>query len=430
MGYRSRYNTSVVSMRQSQLFAKTQREAPKDEESKNAKLLIRAGFVHKEMAGVYSYLPLGLRVLNNIIRIIREEINAIGGQELYLTSLQDDEIWKKSGRWDDRVIDIWFKTKLKNESEIGLANTHEEPLTALMKSHIQSWRDLPVYSYQMQTKFRNELRAKSGIMRTREFIMKDLYSFCRDEKEHQEFYEKAKDAYSRIFERVGLGEVTYLTEASGGSFSKFSHEFQALCDEGEDIIYIDEEKGIAINEEIIDDKELRYDKSKLKKAKAVEVGNIFTLGTKYSEALQLLYQDEKGEKKPVFMGSYGIGPGRVMGAIVEVFADEKGLVWPQAVAPFLVHVVALPGGEVKADKLHEELQNQGIEVLYDDRKDMRAGEKFADADLFGIPLRIVISDKTLAKECAELKERTSEQIELVKIHEVANFVQARLISLQ
>ncbi len=372
-------------------------------------------------------MPLGWRVMENIMQIIREEMNAIGGQELLLTSLQDSEIWKKSGRWSDEVVDVWFKTRLKSEQEIGLANTHEEALTELMKNHVHSYRDLPVFAYQFQTKFRNELRAKSGILRTREFIMKDLYSFCRTQEEHDEFYEKIKQAYLTIFKRVGLGDVTYLTFASGGSFSKYSHEFQTLCDAGEDIIYIDEKQGIAINEEIIDG-EGTYDKSKLKKAKAIEVGNIFTLGTRFSDALGLLYQSKNGEKIPVAMGSYGIGPARTMGTIVEVYADEKGIVWPLAVAPFHVHLIALSEGANKAETLYAQLQNQGIEVLYDDRQEVSAGEKFADADLIGIPWRLVVSDKTLATESCEVKSRRSGKIEILKMNELPTYLRARLDS--
>lgn len=361
-------------------------------------------------------MPLGLRVMNKVISIIREEMNAIGGQEVFLTSLQDPEVWKKSGRWSDEIVDVWFKTRLKSEHEIGLANTHEEPLTALMKNHISSYRDLPVFVYQFQTKFRNELRAKSGLLRTREFIMKDLYSFCRTQEEHEEFYEKAKHAYLNIFKKVGLGNVTYLTFASGGSFSKYSHEFQTLCEAGEDIIYIDENQGIATNEEIINAEPDNYDTSKLKKAKAIEVGNIFTLGTKYSEALDVMYQDTQGEKKPVFMGSYGIGPSRTMGTIVEVNADEKGLVWPLTVAPFQLHLIALPGGEKEAERLYGELAS--YEVLYDDRLNVSAGEKFADADLIGIPYRVVVSGKTLVQDGCEVKARQEESGELINLRDL------------
>ncbi len=415
-------------MRQSKLFSKTRKEAPKDEEAKNAKLLIRAGYIHKEMSGVYSFLPLGLRVLNKICGIIREEMNAIGGQEIFLASLQDKNIWKKSGRWDDKVVDNWFKTKLKNGAEAGLGFTHEEPLTALMKEQIQSFRDLPIYPYQIQTKFRNEARAKSGIMRTREFLMKDLYSFSRDEREHQEFYEKAKLAYKKIFERVGLGDITYLTFASGGTFSKYSHEFQTVTDKGEDIIYVDEKKKMAVNKEVLNDeilKELGLKKSDLVEKRSVEVGNIFSQGTRFSEPFGLIYKDEKGESKPVFMGAYGIGPARVMGAIVEIFSDGAGIVWPASVSPFKVHLLYLVSKErsVKnvSDALYKKCLDKGVEVLYDDR-DVRSGEKFADSDLLGLPMRIVVSDKTLEKGVVELKRRSFSTAEFLGEDEVLKAV--------
>jgi prolyl-tRNA synthetase len=408
-------------MRQSLLFTKTRKDAPKDEVSKNAELLIRAGFIHKEMAGVYSYLPLGLRVLNKIIGIIREEMNAIGGEEISLTALQDRKVWETSGRWNDAVVDIWFKTKLKNETELGLAFTHEEVLTKLMTEYLRSFRDLPVYVYQFQTKFRNETRAKSGIMRSREFLMKDLYSFSKTEAEHDDFYEKAKQAYIKIFERVGLGDRTFLTFASGGSFSKYSHEFQTITDAGEDIIYIHEEKGIAINKEVLIDEvleNLKIKREELIEKKAVEVGNIFPLGTKYSEIYDLKYVDQNGEKKPVVMGSYGIGPGRVMGTVAETLSDKNGLVWPEEIAPFQIHLISIEdkNGLVKkeAEMLYRKMIESGAEVLFDDR-DLRAGEKFADSDLIGIPKRVVISEKTLENESVEVRDRQSGEVEMLKI---------------
>lgn len=407
-------------MRQSLLFTKTRKDSPKDEISKNAELLIRAGYIHKEMAGVYSYLPLGLMVINNIINIIREEMNAISGQELLLTALQDKKVWESSGRWDDGIVDIWFKTKLKNETELGLGFTHEEQLTKLMTEYIRSFRDLPVYPYQFQTKFRNETRAKSGIMRTREFIMKDLYSFSRNENEHNEFYEKAKQAYINIYERVGLGDKTYVTFASGGSFSKYSHEFQTITDAGEDSILVHEGKKIAINKEVLNDEvlsELNIKKSDLIEKKAVEVGNIFSLGTKFSDALNLEYLDESGNKQKVIMGSYGIGPGRLMGTIAEVLSDEKGLIWPKTIAPFDIHLISIEDkeGKVKkeADKLYDRLIKKGIKVLYDDR-DIRAGEKFADSDLIGIPKRVIISEKTISNDSVEVKDRMTGTVEITK----------------
>jgi len=405
-------------MRQSKLFTKTRREAPADEVAKNAQLLVRAGYIHKEMAGVYDFLPLGLLTLNKIIGIIREEMNAIGGEEVFLSTLQDPAPWKKSGRWDDEAVDVWFKTQLKNGSELGLGNTHEEALTALMTEYVASYKDLPRYVYQFQNKFRNETRAKSGIMRTREFIMKDLYSFSKNSTQHMEFYEKAAAAYEKIFQRMGIGEKTYRTFASGGSFSKYSHEYQTVCDAGEDIIYIDEAKRIAVNKEVYDDPDVYattgIDKESLREAKAAEVGNIFTLGTRFSDALGLSYKDAEGKAIPVFMGSYGIGPARVMGTIVELMSDEKGLVWPEAVAPFTYHLVSLgkDGDDVTkaADALYDDFVKAGVEVLYDDR-DARAGEKFADSDLLGIPYRVVVGKDAVATGAFEVVNRATGAVE-------------------
>ncbi len=389
-------------MRQSELFTRTRREAPKDEVAKNAQLLIRAGFIYKDSAGVYALLPLGLRVFNKIVGIIREEMNALGGQELVMTALQRRELWEQTGRWSDQAVEIWFKTKLKNDSEIGLAWSHEEPVTEMIRGFIASYRDLPRSVYQFQTKFRNETRAKSGIMRTREFVMKDMYSFARTIDEHEIFYNKVKEAYAKIFSRVGLGERTYLTFASGGAFAQFSHEFQTICEAGEDTIYVSADKKLAVNIEVCNDEvlaQLDLTKEELVPHKAIEVGNIFNLGTQKSEPLGLYFTDEAGQKQPVVMGSYGIGPARVMGAVVEVLADEKGLVWPPTIAPFDLHLIELssknPAVKKAAEKLYRQLTARGQEILYDDRA-AAAGEKFADSDLIGIPERLVVSEKTLA----------------------------------
>jgi len=386
-------------MRQSQLFTKTRKEAPRDEISKNAILLTRAGFVHKEMAGVYNYLPLGLRVLKKIENVIREEMNAIGGQEVLMSSLQRKELWDRQGRWSDEVIDVWFKSKLKSGSVLGFAATHEEPIANMLEQFVSSYQDLPFSVYQFQTKFRNELRAQSGILRGREFLMKDLYSFHTDEESHTKFYNKMMDAYKNIFTRSGIGDKTYTTLASGGSFSKYSHEFQTVCDTGEDTIYItDENKKEAANKEI--------GLKGLEEKKAIEVGNIFTLGTKFSDPY-LNFKDEKGDKQNVFMGSYGIGLGRLMGTVVEVLSDDSGMVWPKEIAPFQVHLLSLSDKTGKlADDVYKTFISEGIETLYDDR-DVRAGEKFADADLIGIPTRIIIGEKTLESKLLEIKDRTT-----------------------
>lgn len=401
----------MLPMRQSELFTKTRREAPKDEVAKNAQLLIRAGYIHKEMAGVYSFLPLGLRVRDKIIAIIREEMNAIGGQEVKLTALQNPSVWKTTDRWRDDAIDVWFKSELKSGGEVGFGPTHEEPLTALMTEYVQSYKDLPRYVYQFQLKFRNELRAKSGIMRTREFVMKDLYSFSKNEKEFRDFYERCAQAYKKIFDRTGIGERTYRTFASGGAFSTYSDEFQCVCEAGEDTVYVDEKKRIAINKEVYTNdvlKDLKLKKDELKEVKAIEVGNIFPLGTRFSDALGLKYKDEEGKERSVVMGSYGIGPGRLMGTIVEALSDDKGIVWPREVAPFAVHLVSIAGKNsdvvAEADRLYDLLVENGIETLYDDR-DIRAGEKFADSDLIGIPKRLIVSEKTMSEGGAEVVSR-------------------------
>jgi prolyl-tRNA synthetase len=408
-------------MRQSQLFTKTRKEAPSDEVSKNAILLTRAGFIHKELAGVYSYLPLGLRVLKKIENIIREEMNAVGGQELVMTALQDKNLWEKTDRWDDEKVDNWFKTNLKTGGETGLGITHEEPLTRIMSEHISSYRDLPVLAYQFQTKFRNELRAKSGIMRGKEFVMKDLYSFAKNDEEHKELYDQIRSAYIKVCNRVGIGDMTYVTFASGGIFSEFSEEFQTVSDAGEDIIYVDEEKNIAINKEVYNDatiEKLGLNKDVLVEKKAIETGNIFTLGTRFSEPLGLKYKNESGEENLVVMGSYGLGPTRLMGTVVEVFADDKGIVWPKEISPFQVHLLSLTENAKNfANEIYEKLQSEGIEVLFDDR-DLRAGEKFADADLIGISMQVIIGEKSLESKMLEVKVRKSGEVREMSIEDL------------
>jgi prolyl-tRNA synthetase len=415
-------------MRQSKLLSKTRKEGPKDEVSKNANLLVRAGFINKEMAGVYSYLPLGIRVMKKIENIIREEMNIIGGIEMKTSVIQGKEVWEKSNRWSDEVVDNWFKTKLKNGTEVGLSFTNEEAYANILKQYISSYKDLPIYPYDFKDIFRNEARSKSGILRGREFFWKALYSFSKDEGEHNEFYEKSKIAYKNIFNRVGIGDLTYITFASGGSFSKFSHEFQAITDAGEDTIYLDEKKGIAINEEIYTDEiveSLNLNKKDLIEKKSIEVGNIFSLGTRFSEPFNLTYKNEKGEEKLVVMGSYGIGLGRLMGTVVEISSDDKGIIWPVSIAPFKVHLVELTSENKsvreKVEKIYDLLVKNNIEVLYDDRE-ARAGEKFNDSDLIGIPMRIVISEKTLEKGEFEIKIRRDGKVLGVKEDKILDFV--------
>jgi len=405
-------------MRLSKLFTKTRKAAPADEQAKNAQLLIRAGFVYKVMAGVYAYTPLGLRVLENIKQIVREEMNAIGGQELIMSSLQKRETWEETGRWDDEVVDVWFKSRLKDDTEVGFGWSHEEAIVEMMKQYLESYKDLPINVYQFQTKMRNELRAKSGIMRGREFVMKDMYSISLDAEQHETFYQATIEAYNRVFDRLGLGDDTYVTFASGGAFTQFSHEFQTICDAGEDIIYLHREKNIAVNEEVLDDDNLAkigIKREELEKVKSAEVGNIFNFGTQKSEDTNFTFTNSEGKQQFVHLGSYGIGITRLMGVIAEKFSDDKGLVWPESVAPAKVYLVRIgDSAEVTtcADALYEELIKKSITVLYDDRN-IRPGEKFADAELMGIPHRVVVSDRHVANQAYEYASRIGDVAEVL-----------------
>lgn len=402
-------------MRVSHLFTKTSKTAPSDEVAKNAQLLIRAGFVYKEMAGAYAYLPLGLRVIEKIKRIVREEMDAIDSNELIMTSLQNKAIWEKTGRWSDDLVDVWFKSKLQDGTDVGFGWTHEEPIVEMMKRYVQSYKDLPASLYQFQTKMRNEKRAKSGIMRGREFVMKDMYSFHATKEDLDDYYGRTIDAYKRVYDRLGIGGDTYVTFASGGAFTKFSHEFQTICDAGEDYIYLHREKNIAINEEVIDDAvaELGVARDELEKIKTAEVGNIFNFGTQKTDEMGLYYTDTDGTQKSLYIGSYGIGITRAMGVIVEKMSDEKGIVWPEAVAPYQVYLVSIgEKGRVEADRLYAELTDRGVEVLYDDR-DERAGSKFADAELIGLPYRVTVSDRLLEEEKYEYTVRNTGETTLL-----------------
>ena len=402
-------------MRFSKTFIKTLRSAPKDETAKNGALLTRAGYIHKEMAGVYDYLPLGLLTIERIKSIIREELNAIDCEEVQMTALQNPELWEATGRFSDQEVDIWFKTELSSGGVLGLAPTHEEPMVEMMKTYVSSYKDLPLYVYQFQTKFRNELRAKSGIMRGREFLMKDLYSFHASEKDLDAFYSKVEGAYARIFERLGLGDCTYETFASGGIFSKFSHEYQTILPVGEDTIYYNKDKSLVFNKEVFTPEVLAdfgADAKDFTETRGAEVGNIFKLKFKYSEPLGLKFTDEDNQSSFVYMGCYGIGVSRVMGVIAEKFADGKGLIWPESVAPFKYYLVGIGEKGVKeAEKIYTEHES---EIFFDDR-DVRPGEKFADSELMGMPQRIVISDKTLSEGKAEVTNRATGETKMVDL---------------
>ena len=402
-------------MLQSKLFGKTQKQPPKDEVSINAKFLTQAGFIDKLTAGVYSYLPLGLKVLNKIKNIVREEMNAIDGQEILMPALHPKEVWAKTGRWSDPGREVMFQFKGRSDKEYGLGWTHEEVITPLVKKFISSYKDLPLYLYQIQDKFRNEPRAKSGLLRGIEFSMKDLYSFHKDEKDLEDYYQKALEAYQKIFKSCGLDSI--VTEASGGSFSKYSHEFQVLTKYGEDTIYYCGKCFYAQNKEITEYKE--GDKcprcgGEFREGKSIEVGNIFQLKTKYSEPFKLEYVDEAGKLNPVIMGCYGIGPSRVMGSIVEVYHDDRGIIWPENIAPFMVHLLQIGESQTvgkNARKVYDKLLKAGVETLFNDKQDVSAGGKFADADLIGIPYRMVVSEKT--KDKVEVKRRDQAKGSLV-----------------
>lgn len=411
----------------SQSLIKTQKLVPKDEASINAQLLLRASFIDKLMAGVYSLLPLGWITYKKIENIIREEMNAIGGQELFLPALHPKENWQTTGRWGS--FDALIYVGLDEDKNMALGPTHEEIISPLAKKFIFSYKDLPKYAYQFQNKFRNEKRAKSGMMRLREFVMKDLYSFHADQADLDDYYEKVKQSYIRIFERCGIGDKTYVTYASGGTFCKYSHEFQTLTEAGEDIIYICDKCHVAVNREIIEDvghKCPECGNPDLREEKAVEVGNIFKLGTKYSQPFDLKYLDKNGEKQEVIMGCYGIGPQRLMGAIVELKNDSRGIVWPENIAPFKAYLIEAKGQSAEAqakvksqcEELYGRLSGQGIEALYDDRENVSTGEKFADADLIGCTYRIVVSEKTLEKELYEVKRRDGGEVEFLDLEKI------------
>ena len=407
-------------MRFTELFTKTLRESPADETAVNAQLLIRGGFAYKNSAGIYSYLPLGWRVIKNIERIVREEMDAIGGQEMLMPALIDEHYYDLTGRAN---VDIVFRVK-GTEYKTGdfiLGWSHEEVLTEIVSKYISSYKDLPFSAYQIQTKSRNEPRAKSGLLRGREFLMKDLYSFHTSEQDLLRYYDVVRDAYLKAFKRCGLDAV--YTLAGGGVFTiSNTHEFQVIADVGEDTIFVCDSCRYAENKEIAKLKDGdayptrlpdgQECDGKIREKQAIEVGNIFPLGTKYSDAFGLMFTDEKGKKQPIVMGSYGIGISRLMATVVEIFHDDKGIVWPESVAPFKMHLIALDA-KAEADEVYQELLKKGVEVLYDDREDKTAGEKFADADLIGCPLRLVVSAKTVEQNSVEIKRRTERDSALV-----------------
>lgn len=409
-------------MLQSKLFPKTLHETPADAPSAGAALLARGGYISKLMAGVFTYQPLGLRVMKKIEAIIRAEMDAIGGQELFMPALQPKELWQRSGRWGKLTGDM-YQFKDPSEREIGLAMTHEEVIVDLLGRQSLSYQDLPVALYQFQTKFRYEPRAKSGVLRAREFIMKDLYSVHLDETDCDAYYEQVKQAYLKIFAALDIPVVIAL--ASGGVFSSdFSHEFQSICDIGEDTIYVCPKGDYAVNKEVIDRTGERCPNHKiaLVTQTAVEVGNTFKLGTKFSQDMKVFYTAEDGGEVPFHLASYGIGLGRLMGVIVETHHDTAGIIWPKSVAPFAIHLIDLTKTSeerAKAQAVYQRLTKAKVEVLFDDRA-VSPGVKFADADLLGLPTRLIVSSKTLEQESVEIKKRSSKAVALVKLDQLTS----------
>ncbi len=407
-------------MKRSQLLTKTLKETPADSDSINASYLTRGGFIKKNLAGVYAFLPLGMKVYQKIEKIVREEMNRMDGQEILMNVLQSKELWDETGRWDE-AKEMMYQFKDSRGKDVGLGPTHEEQVTDIIRSNVNSYKDLPVAVYQMQVKFRNEARAKSGLLRGREFMMKDLYSFHADEEDFNNYYERAKEAYFKVFERCGLKNVK-IVEADGGVFSKYSHEFQLLVESGEDTVFYCDKCEFAQNKEIAkvneNDKCPNCDGS-IVRASAIEIGNIFPLKNRFSKDMKANFKDQKGEEHQIIMGCYGLGLSRLVGAVVEALHDDRGIIWPESIAPYKVNLISLDKDE-EAEKIYRELTEKGVEVLYDDREDVSAGEKFADADLIGCPYKIIVSDRSIKAGGAEIAKRGSKESTVVAAGEIEN----------
>ena len=413
-------------MRQSQLFCKTKKETPKDAKVISHKLLVRGDFIEQTISGVYRFLPLGFRVLKKIEKIIREEMLNLGAQEVLLPTLQDKKLWLETNRW--QTIDPpLFKLLDRHQKETALGPTHEEEMVDIVRKKVKSYQDLPFSLFQIQNKFRNEIRASGGLLRQREFLMKDLYSFHSDKKDLINFYNKVKNSYFKVFKRCEL-KGHYVEASSGTIGGELSHEFMVVAESGEDRILICQKCGYGVNIEKLSERIKKCPKcrGRLEKKNSIEVGHIFYLGTKYSKAMSANFKDQDGKEKPILMGCYGIGLPRLMATIVEIHHDEKGMIWPKEVAPFQLHLIKIensPKVKLATEKLYNDLTKETIEVLYDDRLDKSAGEKFADCDLIGIPMRLVISERTLKQNCAELKRRSEKKTKLIKINEVKKYFQ-------
>jgi len=416
-------------MKQSQLILSTKKDIKSKLEVASHKLLIKGDFIEELAAGIYSFLPLGFLVLKNIEKIIREEMLNLGAQELLLPALQPKEIWARTNRWE-KMDPPLFKLKDRHQKDFALGSTHEEVITQITQKRIHSFRDLPKALFQIQNKFRNEMRPTGGLLRQREFLMKDLYSFHQTEKEAHAFYKKVQNSYLKIFRRCGLSPI--MVEASSGTIGgTLSHEFMVKSQAGEDRILVCTKCDFRANIEKIGNIRICPKcRGKLEKESAIELGHIFYLGEKYSRPFSLKFSRKDGREEYVKMGCFGIGLPRLMAASVEINHDERGIIWPKEIAPFLAHLIPISSKDNKAQKeiekysefLYCTLQKSEINVLYDDRKNRTPGEKFADADLIGVPFRIVISEKTLKINSVEIKERKGEKEKLIKIKKIIKFL--------
>ncbi|MEA1909718.1 MAG: aminoacyl--tRNA ligase-related protein [Patescibacteria group bacterium] len=414
-------------MKYSDSFIKTSKEAPKEANTISHKLLMRGTFIHPLGAGFYSLLPLGFKVYRKIYDIITEELNNIGTEDMMMPVVHPARVWKETGRFDEVGPELW-KIKNRSDEDFVLAMTHEEVVTDAAKGIISSYKDLPKLVGQIQTKVRDEVRARGGLLRTKEFTMQDAYSFDKDEAGLDEVYNKFIEAYKNIFSRVGV-ETVMIESDTGAMGGSCAHEFMMIATSGEDKIVTCQDCGHAVNAEVlgiakegaedpvVECKKCQSNNCEFKRG--IEVGNIFKLGTKYSKPLKLMFTDEDNTQKPVIMGSYGIGLERLLASVVEASHDENGIIWPKAIAPYTAYLISISQDDM-AEKVYEDLKKQGVEVLYDNR-DVSPGEKFADADLLGIPYRLTVSDKTEGK--IEVKQRDSSETTLVDSEDLAKSLQ-------
>ena len=408
-------------MRASRFYISTLKEAPAEAELISHKLMIRAGLIRRLGSGLYSWMPMGLKILRKIESIIRLKMNKSGAIELLMPAIQPAELWEESGRWDVFGPQM-LKIKDRHDRLFCFGPTHEEVITDIVRTEINSYKQLPINFYQIQTKFRDEIRPRFGVMRAREFLMKDSYSFHTDIDCLKNTYEDMYKTYSEIFEAIGLNFRAVQAD-NGAIGGDGSHEFHVLADSGEDELVYSEETDFAANSEVAKD---HPDRDKFKTCRGIEVGHIFQLGTKYSEAMKAEFIDESGKPKPLLMGCYGIGVSRIVAAAIEQGHDEKGIIFPSSIAPFEVILTPIgynksEGVKKSTDSIYNELLGLGFDVLLDDRG-LRPGVMFSEAELLGIPHRITISDKTIEAKKVEYKKRETQESELIDLKSLEKYL--------